>query len=210
MANIKKQRRGCSQLYYAIATDSDTGTTYETPKKLAIVKSVSRTIDGASEEVWGDNELVDEVYAGYKVTRSFEVVRVDGEVEAELMGDEVLTVGGNKIFATNPNGNNKPYIAVGYALHDGDEDNPCELVWAGRGKVSSISKSASTIDGGTGSEGQTVEIVFVAPRAKYSKTGKRNPDITIELDTTKDNSEVVEKWFKQVVTPDNAETVLGK
>ena len=96
-------------------------------------------------------------------------------------------------------------MAIGYALHDGDADNPCELVWAFKGKVNSITKSSNTIDDGTGSEGQTVEIEFTAPRDAFTKTGKRNLDIALAVEETAD----VAKWFAKVITPDNIEAELA-
>ncbi len=202
-----KQRRGCSRLVYAIVTESESGTTYGEVKELAPVKSVTREIASESEDVWADNELQQKTYAGSKITRTFETTRIAPEVEAELLGNTVITSGTNKLFATASTGDKRPYIAVGYALHDGNPDIPCEVVWGYRAKVNSISQVANTIDGGTASEGQSVEIEFVAPKAKFTKTGERNLDLLLAIDET--NVAMVEKWFAKVITPDNAETELA-
>ena len=201
---MAKQYRGCSKLVYAIVTERAEGITYGEVKELAPVKAISREIQSDSEDVWADNTLQEKTYAGSKVTRSFETTRILPEVEAELLGNTVITAGTKKAYATDPNGSTRPYIAVGYALHDGDVDNPCELVWAFKGKVNSISKASNTIDDGTGSEGQTVEIEFVAPRDAFTTTGKRNLDIVLPVEDAAN----VEKWFAQVITPDNIETAL--
>lgn len=207
---MARQYRGCSKLVYAIVTETAESTTYGTVKELAPVKSISRDLASESEDVWADNQLQQKTYGGSKVTRSFDTTRIPAEVEAELLGNTIVTVGttGNlKAYATDPNGNTRPYIAVGYALHDGDVDKPCEVVWAFKGKVNSITKAANTIDDGTGSEGQTIEIEFIAPRDKFTATGKRNLDIALPIDeaTTID----IDDWFAQVVTPDNIATVLN-
>jgi phi13 family phage major tail protein len=207
---MAKQYRGCSKLYYALITENDGVATYGTPKHLAPVKSVSRDIDSASEDVWADNEIQETHYAGSKIIRSFDCTRIPPEIEAELLGNTVVAIGTGgsapKAFGTSPNGSSRPYIAVGYALHDGDADNPCEYVWAFKGKVNSITKAANTIDDGTGSDGQTIEIAFIAPKAAFTKTGKRDLDISMAPDDTLDFT----KWFDQVVTFDNAATALAK
>lgn len=207
---MAKQYRGCSKLYYALITENDGVATYGTPKHLAPVKSVSRDIDSASEDVWADNEIQETHYAGSKIIRSFDCTRIPPEIEAELLGNTVVAIGTEgsapKAFGTSPNGSSRPYIAVGYALHDGDADNPCEYVWAFKGKVNSITKAANTIDDGTGSDGQTIEITFIAPKAAFTKTGKRDLDISMAPDDTLDFT----KWFDQVVTFDNAATALAK
>ena len=202
---MAKQYRGCSRLVYALVTESETATTYGDVKVLAPVKSVSRDIDASHENVWADNAIQETHFSGTKVTRSFDCTRLEADVEAELLGLTVVTVGSGKAYATDPDGANRPYIAVGYALHDGDAEKPCEVVWAFHGKVLSISKASNTIDDGTGSEGQTVEIEFSAPVRPFTATKKRNLDISMAIA----DSLEADKWFAQVVTPDNASTVMA-
>jgi hypothetical protein len=201
---MAKQYRGCSHLVYALVTETDSATTYGDVKVLAPVKSISRDIDSSHENVWADNAIQETHFSGTKVTRSFDCTRLEPAVESELLGLTEVTIGSGKAYATDPDGANRPYIAVGYALHDGDAENPCEVVWAYHGKVLSISKASNTIDDGTGSEGQTVEIEFSAPVRKFTATGKRNLDICSAVNATV----TVEKWFTQVVTPDNVSTVF--
>lgn len=207
-----KQYRGCSHLYYAIETEASDGTlSYGTPKQLAPVKSVSRDIASENEAVYADNVVQERVYGATSVTRSFDVMRIDPAVVAEIMGDTTETIGSgaNAPVArlTNPDGSSRPYIAILYALHDGDVDKPCEVVACYHCKVNSISLSANTIDDGTGSEGQTVEIVNVAPKKAWTATGKRNLDFALPITT--ENQSMVETFFGTVVTPDNAATVLA-
>lgn len=205
---MAKQYRGCSRLYYAIETEGEGGAvTYGTPKHLAPVKAVSRDIASDNEAVYADNVVQQRTYGATSVTRTFDVTRIEPDVVAELLGDTTLAVGEVNAHLTNPDGSSRPYIAIGYALHDGDVDKPCEIVWAYHCKVNSISKSANTIDDGTGSEGQSVEIVNVAPKKAWSKTAKRNLDFVLPIDET--NADKVETFFAQVVTPDNASEVLA-
>ena len=204
-----RQFRGCSRLVYAPYTyDAETGAvTFGAVKKFAEVKSISREIAAESEEVWADNKLQDTTYGGTSVTRTFGCMRIDPAIDAEVLGKTVITVGENTMYGTAPDGSTRPYFAFGYALHDGDVNRPCEIVWAYKGMVNSISQTSNTIDRGTGSEGQEVSITFAAPDEAWEKTGKTELDFAIAI--TETNKAVVEKWFATVITPDNAETELA-
>jgi hypothetical protein len=203
-----RQFRGCSRLYYATYTvGTDGAITFGTPKQVGNVKSISREISSDNEEVWADNKLDDTVFGGTAVTRTFGCTRLDPEVEAELLGNTIIEVGTNKIYGTPADGSTRPYFAFGYALHDGDVNRPCEIIWGYKGIVNSISKTANTIDRGTGSEGQEIQVTFGAPDKAWTKTTKNELDFSMPITDT--NKAVVDKWFTQVVTPDNAETVLA-
>lgn len=205
---MARQYRGCSRLVYASYTyDAEANTvTFGDVKKFCEVKNISREISSENEEVWADNKLQDTTYGGTSVTRTFGCMRVDPEVEAEVLGKNVVTVGTNKLIGTAPYGSKRPYIAMGYALHDGDVNKPCEVVWAYKGIVNSISQTANTIDRGTGSEGQEVNVTFIAPDVPWAKTNDSELDFTMGI--TETNKVLVEKWFAKVITPDNAETTL--
>lgn len=207
---MAKQRRGCSRLVYALYNfDEETKkVTFGNVKVFAPVKSVSAEVAGDSEEVWADNVLQDTTYGGTAINKTFGVTRVPDDVEAEVLGKAKLTVGDKTFYGTRPDGSKKPYIAIGYALHDGDVVNPKECYWAFKCIVNSISKTANTIDRGTGSEGQDVSITVHAPDAVWAKTNDKELDFFMPVDekvTTAD----IEKFFSQVVTYDNAETVFG-
>lgn len=201
-----RQFRGCSRLVYAPYTYAEGKVTFGAVKMLAKVKSVSREISSDNEEVWADNKLQDTTYGGTSVTRTFSCMRLDPSVDAELLGKSVVEVGTNKLYGTAPDGSTRPYFAIGYALHDGDVNRPCEIVWGYKGIVNSISQTANTIDRGTGSEGQEVNITFAAPDVAWAKTGKTELDFAMAI--TETNKALVEKWFAKVITPDNAETEL--
>lgn len=204
-----KQIRGCSRLYYAPYTVDESGKiVFGTPKKLGEVKTISREVSSDNEEVWADNKLVETVYGGTAVTRTFGCTRLDPQVEAELLGNTVLTVGGKNLYGTPADGSTRPYFAFGYALHDGNVNKPCEIVWAFKGIVNSISKTANTIDRGTGSEGQEVNVTFSAPDVAWTKTSNNELDIYMPVDATTPTA-TVDKWFSKVITYDNAETELA-
>ena len=209
-----RQYRGCSRLYVADYTyDATTGAvTFGTPKVFGDVKSISREVASESEEVWANNKLNDTVFGGTAVTRTFGCTRIDPAIQAEVMGDTVVTVGegaaAKKLYGTAPDGSTRPYKAFGYALHDGNVEKPCEVVWAYKGIVNSISKAANSIDRGTASEGQEVSVTFGAPDKAWAKTGKADLDIYEALDSATVTNDYVDNWFKQVVTPDNAADVL--
>lgn len=203
-----RQYRGCSRLYYATYTVGENGIiTFGTPKSVGAVKSISREISSESEEVWADNKLDDTVFGGTAVTRTFGLTRLDPTVENELLGNTSVEVGTNKLYGTPADGSKRPYFAFGYALHDGDVNRPCEIVWAFKGIVNSISKAANTIDRGTGSEGQEMQVTFNAVDKAWTKTSGNELDISLAINDT--NKELVDKWFTQVVTYDNAETTLA-
>lgn len=205
-----KQFRGCSRLYYATYTvGADGAITFGTPKKVGEVKSISREIASESEEVWADNMLNDTTFGGTAVTRTFGMTRIAPDVEATLLGNKEVAVGSNKGYATPADGSNKPYLAFGYALHDGNVNQPCEIVWAFKGIVNSITKTANTIDRGTGSEGQEINVTFGAPDKAWAATGGNDLDFYMALDSKVDNTELVNKWFATVITPDNAATELA-
>lgn len=206
---MARQYRGCSRLYYATySVDKETGAiTFGTPTKLCEVKNISREISSENEEVWADNKLQDTTYGGTSVTRTFGCMRIDPAVEATLLGKSTYTEGGKTFYGTAPDGSSRPYIAIGYALHDGDVNNPCEVVWGFKAIVNSISQTANTIDRGTGSEGQELNVTFSAPDTVWTKTNKNELDIAMPV--TSADTALVEKWFKAVVTYDNIATTLG-
>ena len=209
-----RQYRGCSRLYMADYNyDETTGAvTFGTPKVFADVKAISREVASESEEVWANNKLDDTVFGGTAVTRTFTCTRIDPANAAEVLGEHVITIGegtaSKKLFATAPDGSSRPYKAFGYALHDGNVEKPCEVVWAYKGIVNSITKTASSIDRGTASEGQEVSVTFGSPDKAWAKTGQADLDICEALNSATVDNAYVDNWFKQVVTPDNAANVL--
>lgn len=209
-----KQKRGCSRLVYATYTytpavgNTPASITFGTVKSLAPVKAITRNIEQASEQVYADNKLQEETFGASVVTRSFDVTGIEKDVEAELMGQSVVTVGTKKFTGTAQDGSSKPFVAVGYALHDGDKNRPCEVVWAFKAKVNSITSVSNTMAGNdTGSEGQTIEFNFYDPDLPWTATSKTDLDISEVI--TADNASDVETWFEQVVTYDNASTLFA-
>lgn len=209
---MAKQFRGVSHLYFATITEGESATTYGTPIQIVGAKAISRDIASDSEEVWADNAKYQDTFAGTTVTRSFDTVRLDPAIEAQLLGLTTVQVAAAgtdtpaiNAFATPADASNRPYFAFGYALHDGNADQPCEIVWAYKGIVKSISKSSNTIDTGTGSEGQTIEVTFSAPLFKFTTTNQHNLDLNMPVTASTD----VDDWFAQVVTPDNVATIMG-
>ena len=209
---MARQFRGVSEHYVAdYKYDATTGkVTFGTPTKYGETKSISREISSESEEVWADNKLNDTTFGGTSVTRTFTSTRLDPAVEAHSLGNTVYTddTSGLTVYGTAQDGSNRPYQAHGYALHDGDANKPCLLVWCFKGMTNSISQVSNTIDRGTGSEGQESNITFSAPDAVWEKTGKADLDITLAV-TEKVTAAMIKKWFAQVVTYDNLATVFA-
>ena len=207
---MAKQRRGCSRLVYALYNydEKTKKMTFGEVKVFAPVKSVSAEVASDNEEVWADNTLQDTTYGGTAINKTFSVTRVADDVEAEVLGKAKLTVGQKTFYGTRPDGSKKPYIAIGYALHDGDVVSPRECYWAFKCIVNSISKTANTIDRGTGSEGQEVSITVHAPDASWENTKDKELDFFMPVDANVSSADI-EKFFEQVVHYDNASTVFA-
>lgn len=207
-----RQLRGVSRHYVAdYLFDAETGkVTFGTPTKFGETKNISREITSDSEEVWADNKLQDTTFGGTGVTRTFGCTRIDPAVEAKALGNTSYTTTNSKltVYGTAQDGSSRPYQAHGYALHDGDANRPCLLVWCFKGICNSISQAANTIDRGTGSEGQEVQVSFNAPDAPWTITGKADLDITLPVDENV-TAEMIDKWFEQVVTYDNIDTIYS-
>ncbi len=209
---MARQFRGVSRHYVAdYMYDAETGkVTFGTPTIFGETKSISREIASESEEVWADNKLNDTTFGGTAVTRTFGCTRLDPEVEAKSLGNTIYKdeTSGLTVYGTAQDGSSRPYQAHGYALHDGDANKPCLLVWCFKGIVNSITQASNTIDRGTASEGQEVNITFSAPDAVWTATKKADLDITLPV-TSNVTAEMIEKWFAQVVTYDNIKTVFA-
>ena len=209
MSKRETQFRGCDNLVYAKVT-ADTAEAYTTGdvKELAVVKSVSRTFEQDSATVFGDNKAKIIAQSAAKIVKSFEVFAIDPEVLADITGQELLTIGsgeGAKKAVITKSNAVAPYIAVGYALYDtANTETPCEYVWCYKAKAKMPEKASATIDDGTDSQGQTLEIECVASEHKFT-SGSRAVDMACpDLGTGYDMT----KWFTKVITPDNAATEL--
>lgn len=206
----KKQKRGCSRLHYApVTTNTAEALVFGTPKILARCKTIGATLEQSSEPVWADNKKQYNVRSGVSNTRTFDIFPIAEETLAELFDDTTLKIGEKIVYGVNPDAE-FPEMAYGYALHDGDEDRPSELVWAFVGiPQKRPDETASTIDGGTGSEGQQLVVDFLKPEKAFEATGKKN--LFIKMPVTSDMTEAdIEKWFEQVVTWDNISTIYTK
>lgn len=209
MSKRETQYRGCDNLVYALVT-ADTAEAYTTGevKPLAVCKSVSRTFEQDAATVFGDNQAKIITTGAGKISKSFEVFALDPETLAEITGQSVKTIGSGenakKAIITKSNAI-APYIAVGYALYDTDSaDTPCEYVWCFKAKAKTPEKASATIDDGTDSQGQTLEIECVQTNHKFTDGSAVDiacPHLGTGFDMT--------KWWDQVVTPDNISTVLA-
>lgn len=202
---LKKQYRGCSRLYYATRTIDTKGTiTYGTPKQIAPCKTVSVTIEQSSEKVHADNKAQYTVKSGISSVRTFDTFPIPFGVLEELFDDSTVEVADTVAYGENPDAEDVE-VAIGYALHDGNEDEPCELVWAFRAvaqkRPDTVSNTITTDD--ASSEGQQIAFDILTPEKAWTTTGKKNPTICVPVTDKID----VEKWFSQVVTWDNLKTV---
>ena len=203
----KKQKRGCSRLHFApITANTAEALTFGTPKPLARSKTIGATLEQSSESVWADNKRQYNVRSGVSNTRTFDIFPIAEETLAELFNDTMIKVGDKIAYGVDPVAE-FPEMAYGYALHDGDEDKPCELVWAFIGVPQKRpDETANTIDNSTGSEGQQLVVDFFKPEKAFETTKKKN--LFIKMTVTEDMTEAdIDKWFEQVVTWDNISTI---
>ncbi len=203
---MKKQYRGCSRLYYAVRTVDDKGVaTYGTPKQIAPCKTVSNTVEQSVEKVPADNKAQYTVKSGVSDVRTFDTFPIPFEVLAEIFDDTLVKVGNTVAYGVNPDAETVE-VAIGYALHDGKEDEPCELVWAFRATAQKRPDVvANTIaEGDTASEGQQIAFDLLSPEKAWTKTGKKNPSICVPVVDGID----VDAWFAQVVTWDNVDELF--
>lgn len=203
---MKKQYRGCSRLYYALRTvGTDGDVTYGTPKQLAICKTVSATAEQSKEKVFGDNKPQYTSASGVSAVRTFDTFPIPIEVLAEIFDDTIVTVADTKAYGINPDAE-EVELAIAYALHDGNPDEPCELVWVYRAVAQKRpDTTANTItDTDTASEGQQIAFDILSPEKAWTATGKKNPSICVPVTDKID----VDKWFEQVVTFDNVATLF--
>lgn len=198
---MKKQYRGCSRLYYAIRTKAASGDiTYGVPKQIAPCKTVSATAEQSREHVFGDNKAQYTAKSGVADVRTFDTFPIPVEILAELFDDTTLEVADTVAYGINPDAEDVE-VAIGYALHDGNEDEPCELVWAFRAtaqKRPDVTANTITTDD-TASEGQQIAFDIFAPEKAWTTTKKKNLSICVPVTAAID----VDKWFEQVVTWDN-------
>lgn len=203
---MKKQYRGCSRLHYALRKIGEDGAvTYETPKPLAKCKTVSASVEQTREGVFADNKKQYNAKSGVNDVRTFDTFPIPEEVLAELFDDTIIKIADTVAYGINPDAEDVE-VAIGYALHDGDEDKPCDLVWAFRSvaqqRPSTTSNTITTTD--TGSEGQQIAFDVLSPEKAWTTTKKKNPAIRVPVTDSID----VEKWFAQVVTWDNVATLF--
>lgn len=198
---MKKQYRGCSRLHFALRTVGEGGVvTYGTPTPLAKCKTVSATVEQSSEGVFADNKKQYTNKSGVNDVRTFDVFPIPEEVLAVLFDDTIVKVADTVAYGINPDAEDVE-VAIGYALHDGKEDEPCELVWAFRStaqkRPDTTSNTITTTD--TASEGQQIAFDILTPEKAWTSTKKKNPAIRVPVTAAID----VDKWFEQVVTWDN-------
>lgn len=203
----KKQYRGCSRLYYALRTVDESGkVTYGTPKQLAPCKAVNATAEQPSEKVHADNHAIYTNKGGVADVRTFDVFPIPFETLADLFGDTVLKVGDTVAYGINPDAP-EVEVALAYALHDGNPDKPCELVWVDRAvaqkRPDTVANTITTDD--TASEGQQIAFDILTPEKAWTATNAKNPSICVPVTDKID----VEKWFAQVVTWDNVTTLFA-
>lgn len=133
---------GLANLHYAIMTAEDTAetaATYDTPKRLVGINSVSIQPTNETSTLYGDNKALATVTNTKEFTISLEVAKLPTEDEAALLGHSydsstsVMTVKGN---------DTPPYIAL---LFDaGLEDGTTEYVKFFKGKMAPAQQDMNT------------------------------------------------------------------
>lgn len=204
MANKNTLTRGLRNIVIAEVTKDD-ATAY-TPstqvESLIAAGNLSITVDSSTSDTYFDNALF---YRAGQESNS--QVTIDG---AFLRPDMVAKITGKKVDETtgaiiDDGTYHEKYFALGAEI--GLVDGTKMLVWFLKGTFGYPNETAKTIDASTDVGG--MQIVFSAVKTQFAFGGDSGCKRVI-CDTSVSDIKADGDWFKQVVTPDNVGTIVGK
>lgn len=191
---MAKQFRGISDVFIAkVLTDTAEGITYETPKRLFNVATVSKEVESESSTVYLDNKPMIVISSEGADTITFTGAAFDLDVLAEVIGkkyDETLDM----MIDTEREINE---WAVGYK--EDMTDGTSRYNWRYKGQFSIPAEEASTKDDGTDSTGQEITYTGVMTEATFEKAGNKSAKGVVVTNAKAD----VSTWFESVQTPDD-------
>ncbi|MEK9198788.1 major tail protein [Ureibacillus sp. FSL E2-3493] len=167
-----------------ITKDDETGTVYETPRKLSPAMNVNITPTVNSANLPGDDQVQETIEELESVTVSFGVNEIDNEDYAYIMGKTVDANNG----VTDKSTDEAPYLAFGYEapLTGGRK----RMTWLYKGKFGLPTEELQTKQGSPSFQTPTVEGTFI-PRKSDSKWRYR-------VESNETNQAVIDGWFDAV------------
>lgn len=191
MANQNKVKYGLKNLHYAIETETDV---YGEVKPWPGAVNMSRELQGDTNAFYADNMVYYQSYANQGYTFELESALVPEDVEKDVFGDEVDPETG---IMTESRDSKTKKIALGYQI-DGDQQN--RMFWDYGISLSRPSTEASTTSETIEPQTDTIE---------GSCTGLTNSPILRVKTSASTEKTITEKWFDQVVMPNDYESLKG-
>lgn len=197
-------KRGLDEIYVAeVTADTKEAFTTGTPFKLIPAGEMSVTVDKDSTNYWFDNGVFAIVgrEGGTEITISGAGMR-PADI-AQLTGKTVDTETGAVFDAGSYT---EKYWAFGGRKKNIDGTH--EYFWFLKGSFAIPDESAKTEGEDTDATGTELTYTAVQTIHAFDGTGKVCKRVVIDTETTEIAAEA--DWFAQVVTPDNAGTVVTK
>lgn len=195
--NSAVEFRGCDNLVYAEVTKDDSTTdgayTAGTPKLLAPVAEISKTVENSSNTSYYDNVGMITIRAEGSDEITLTTPALPLETLAELVGKEVDTTTGAFIDGDSL----EKYFAIGYRLKL--TDGTYRYVWRLKGTFSIPDETSATEDDGTDTNNQELTFTGVKTVTKFAKNGK--PAKAVVIDERDDKCDL-STFFEKVQTPD--------
>ena len=190
MAN--KVKYGLKNCVYALQTETDT---YGAVKQWPGAVSLTRELQGEENNFFADNSVYYNSYAYQGYTGELECALVPEDVEKDVLGDEIDETTG---IMKEARGAKVTPIAFGFQI-DGDVQN--RRYWNYGVILSRPNTEASTTTETIEPQTDTVSMTV---------TGLTNSDVVCIKTSSKTPENVYNKFFDQVVMPDNYESLQGE
>lgn len=198
-------KRGLSNIYIAkITKDAEDAFTTGTPEKLIPAGEMGVSADSESTPYYFDNTVFAIISreGGSEITISGAGLRA--AAIAKLNNKDIDETTGAVFDSGVMEGEN--YFALGAEKEN--IDGTKELFWFMKGTFAIPEESAKTKGEDTDASGTELTYTAVPTVHKFAATGKVCKRVVIDTETTKVKAEA--DWFGQVVTPDNAGTIVEK
>ena len=199
-------KRGLDEVFAAeiLTDDNDKGYTTSEPFHLIPAGEMGRNADNEKTDVYFDNgvfattgkEGATEITITGAALRPADVARINNKYVDKTTGAVLDT------------GEFEPkYFALGGRTKN--TDGTYEYFWFLKGTFSIPEQTDKTEDDSTDTNGMTLTYSAVATKHRFSALGLDNkPMKRVVIDTETTRIKADQSWTKQVVTPDNLETIV--
>lgn len=187
MAN--KVKFGLKNLVYAVESETDT---YGEVKSWPGAVNLTRELQGEENNFFADNQVFYTSYAYQGYTGELECALVPEEVEKEVLGDEIDETTG---IMKESRSSKVKRIALGFQI-DGDTQN--RRYWNYGVTLSRPNTEASTTTETIEPQTDTISMTV---------SGLTNSDVVCIKTSSKTPENVLNKFFEQVVMPDEYESL---